>query len=174
MNDSDAVISRSIRSRRRTLSAAVVEQQYKSHPELRERHGERGREKCIEDTEFHLAHLSAAILASSPAIFADYIGWASSIMSASGVRPEDVRANLVSLQTVFEEQVPGDMAIVAGNLIDSAQERLVEPPRSPSHLPQDEAFASLAIEFLRLLLACERHAASCLIRPASPRPSPTS
>ena len=65
-----------IHSRRRALSEAVVERQYALRPELRDRYGERGRDKCVEDTEFHLAHLSGALLASSPALFADYIGWA--------------------------------------------------------------------------------------------------
>ena len=125
MNDADIAVSRSIHAGRRTFSAAVVERQYVLHPELRDRYGERGREKCIEDTEFHLAHLSAAILASSPALFADYIDWVSFVMSAAGIRPEDVRANLECLLDVCAEQLPDGMGIVAGLYVESALERLV-------------------------------------------------
>ena len=164
MNDADIAVSRSIHARRRTLSAAVVERQYALHPELRDRYGERGREKCIEDTEFHLAHLSAAILASSPALFADYIDWVSFVMSAAGIRPEDVRANLECLLDVFAEQLPEGMGVVAGHYVESALERLAEPTaESPSHLPQDGASTGIAKEYLRLLLACQRNAATSLI-----------
>jgi signal transduction histidine kinase len=164
MNDGDIAVSRSIHARRRSLSAAVVERQYALHPELRDRYGERGREKCIEDTEFHLAHLSAAILASSPALFVDYIDWVSVVMSAAGIRPEDVRANLECLLDVFAEQLPEGITVVAGHFVQSALERLAEPTaESPSHLPQDGASAGIAREYLWLLLACQRNAAASLI-----------
>jgi signal transduction histidine kinase len=167
MNDADVAVSRSIDARRRTLSAAVVERQYALHPELGDRYGERGREKCIEDTEFHLAHLSAAILATSPALFADYIDWVSFVMSAAGIRPEDVRANLRCLQDVLAEQLPEGMGVVAGHYVESALERLAGPTaESPSHLPQDGASAGIAKEYLRLLLACQRNAATNLIMEA--------
>jgi signal transduction histidine kinase len=163
MNEPDVAISRAIHSRRRALSAAVVERQYELYPELRDRYGERGREKCIEDTEFHLAHLSAAVLASSPTIFADYVGWVSSIMSAVGIRPEDLRANLACLRDVFGEQLPEGMAIVAANYVESALVGLAEPPESHELMAQDGAFAGIAKEYLQRLLDCQRHAASCLI-----------
>jgi signal transduction histidine kinase/ActR/RegA family two-component response regulator len=163
MNDLDVVLSQAIHSSRRTLSEAVVERQYARHPELRERYGERGRAKCVEDTQFHLAHLSAAILASSPAVFADYMDWVSSVMTAAGIHTEDVRANLDCLRDVLREQLPEDMAMVAGGYVQEALKRLVESPASPSHLPQDGAFAEVAKDYLRQLLACQRHAASCII-----------
>ena len=163
MNDADIAVSRSIHSRRRTLSAAVVERQYALHPELRDRYGERGREKCIEDTEFHLAHLSAAILASSPALFADYIDWVGFVMSAAGIWLEDVRANLACLLDVFADSSPRVWGSSLGD-VESALERLARAaPESPSLLPQDGASTGIAKEYLRLLLACERHAAGCLI-----------
>ena len=164
MNDADIAVSRSIQARRRTLSAAVVERQYALDRELRDRHGERGREKCIADTEFHIAHLSAAILASSPALFADYIDWVSFVMSAAGNRPEDVRANLECLLDVLAEQLSEGMEVVARSYVEPALERLAETTaESPSHLPQDGASTGIAKQYLRLLLACQRNAATRLI-----------
>src|ERR1700730_6864311 len=106
MDDFEVAASRAIHSRRRALSEAVVGRQYVLRPELQDRYGDRGREKCIEDTEFHLAHLSATLLASSPALFADYLGWAAAVMFAAGIRPEDVRENLACLRDILGEQLP--------------------------------------------------------------------
>ncbi len=164
MNDSDVAISRAILSRRRTLSVDIVERHYAMRPELRDRYGERGHEKCVEDIEFHLAHLSAAILASSPALFASYIGWAGTVMSAAGIDPVDMRESLVCLQDVVAEQLSEGMADVATNYVGAALERLVElQPEVPSDLLRNEEHAELAGEYFRLLLACQRHAAGHLI-----------
>src|SRR5438270_5191239 len=120
MNDLEAAASRSIHSGRRAISEAVVERQYALRPELRDRYGERGRDKCVEDTDFHLAHLSGALLASSPALFADYIGWASGVMAVANIRPDDVRENLGCLREVLGERLPEGMGAAAGGYVESA------------------------------------------------------
>src|SRR5436305_642440 len=117
MNDLEAAAGHAIRSRRRVLSEAVVERQYTLRPELRDRYGERGRDKCVEDTEYHIDHLSAALLASSPTLFADYVGWASGVMAVAEVRPDDVRENLTCLRDVLGERLPEGMAGVAAGYI---------------------------------------------------------
>src|SRR3954470_6349336 len=164
MNDLEGAAGRTIHSRRRAISEAVVERQYAASPGLRDRYGVRGREKCVEDTEFHLAHLSGALLASSPALFADYIGWASGVMTVAAVRPEDVRENLACLRDVLGAGLPAGVAGAAVSYVESALGRLVEPPAGvPSFLPKDGHLAEAAGDYLRLLLACERHAAGRLI-----------
>jgi signal transduction histidine kinase/CheY-like chemotaxis protein len=164
MNELDVAISRAIHSRRRALSEAVVERQYALRPELRDRYGEPGREKCVEDTEFHLAHLSAALLASSPSLFANYISWAGAVMAAANIRLEDVRENLACLRDILGEQLPEGMVSAAAGYVGSALERLTDPlPEAPSFLAEDGPLAGVAGEYLRLLLACQRHAAGRLI-----------
>ena len=164
MNSPETAASRAIHSGRRAISEAVVERQYALRPELRDRYGERGREKCVEDTQHHLAHLSGALLASSPALFDDYISWASGVMSVASVRAEDVRENLACLREVLGDRLPEGQADAAAGYVGSALGRLAEaPPEVPSFLPKDGALAGVAGEFLRLLLACDRHAAGRLI-----------
>src|SRR4051794_30182971 len=129
MNDTEAAASRSIHSGRRAISEAVVERQYALRPELRDRYGERGREKCVEDTQYRLAHLSGALLASSPALFADYISWASGVMTVASVRAEDVRENLACLRDILGDRLPGGQAVAAAGYVESALGRLAETPR---------------------------------------------
>jgi signal transduction histidine kinase len=164
MNDLDIATSRAIHSQRHELSSAVVERQYALRPELRDRYGERGREKCVHDTEFHLAHLSAAILASSPALFADYIGWVGSVMASAGVLMEDVRENIACLQEVFDKHLPKEMASVTAIYVESALEQLAEPAaEASSNLLFGESYSGIARKYLQLVLACRRHDAGALI-----------
>ena len=164
MNGLEVAASRAIHSSRRAISEAVVERQYALHPELRDRYGERGREKCVEDTQYHLAHLSGALLASSPALFADYIGWAAGVMTVAAVRTEDLRENLACLRDILGGRLPDGLASAAAGYVESALGRIGESPQEvPSFLPQGGTLAGIAGEYLRLLLACERHAAGRLI-----------
>ena len=164
MNDLEAAASRAILSSRRAISEAVVERQYALRTELRDRYGERGREKCVEDTQFHLAHLSGALLASSPGLFADYISWASGVMTVASVRSEDVRENLACLRDILGDRLPEGQADAAAEYVESALGRLAEAaPEATSFLPEDGALAVVAGEYLGLLLACDRHAAGRLI-----------
>src|SRR5918999_1394245 len=97
MPDLNREAGRAIEAQRRALAEAVVARQYELQPGLRERYGEGGRAKCVQDTEYHLAHLAAAVTYSSPALFSDYIAWAKTVMAAYGVGPEDMERNLVCL-----------------------------------------------------------------------------
>ena len=164
MNNLEADASRAIDASRRAISEAVVERQYALNPELRDRYGERGREKCVEDTQYHLAHLSGALLASSPALFEDYIGWASGVMSVASVRTEDLRDNLTCMRDILRDRLPDAIASAPVGYVESALSRLDETlAKVPSFLPKGGSLAALAEECLRLLLACERQAAGRLI-----------
>ena len=119
------------------------------------------------DTEAHLAHLAAALMAASPSLFDDYIGWATSTLSNVGVAADLVRENLVCLREVVWQDLPEDMAAVVASYIDSALERIAKPPpEAASFLPSQEPGGSLAAGYFRLLLACQRHAAGRLIHGA--------
>ena len=92
MPDLNREAGQTIEAQHRALAEAVVCRQYRLQPGLRERYGEGGRAKCVQDTEYHLAYLAAAVTFSSPALFCDYIAWAKAVLAAFGVGPEDVAA----------------------------------------------------------------------------------
>src|SRR3954466_13398359 len=97
-----------IDERRAALAESIVARQYSIRPDLERHHGPGGRARCVRDTEHYLANLSAAVAASSPALFSDYLDWARSVMSASGVRDEDVEVHLACLQEVLSAALPGE------------------------------------------------------------------
>src|SRR5437868_12602274 len=142
-----------IDSQRRALAEAVVARQYALQPGLRERYGEGGQAKCVQDTDYHLAYLAAAVTYSSPALFADYIGWAKAVLAAFGVGPEDVERNLACLRDVLREKLPGGAAEVIAPYVEAALRALPAAPTDlPSFLEGGDAHSGLARQFLQALL----------------------
>ena len=101
MTNDAATASHTIDAERRRLAEAVTERHYELSPELDARYGPVGREKCLEDAEFHLSYLAEALAASSPSLFADYVAWAKVMLAARGVPAEDLARNLALASRVF-------------------------------------------------------------------------
>ena len=161
--DPNRETGRLIEAQRRALAEAVVARQYALQPGLRERYGEGGRAKCVQDTEYHLSYLAMAVTYSSPALFSEYIAWAKVVLAAFGVGPEDVAQNLVCLRDVLAE-LPGAMASDVVVCVDAAIQVLPEAPTDlPSYLDGDDGLGELARQYLQALLRAERHEASRLV-----------
>ncbi len=164
MAEQDRKTGQYLQAQRRALAEAVVARQYELQPALRQRYGEGGRAKCVEDTEYHLAYLAAAVTYSSPALFADYIAWAKAVLAAYGVGPEDVQANLACLQEVLREKLPRDLSPTMVPYIEAALQRLPAAPTAlPSFLTGADALSQLARQYVQALLRMQRHEASRLI-----------
>src|SRR4051794_29091586 len=164
MPDLNREAGQMIEAQRRALAEAAVARQYRLQPGLRERYGEGGQARCVQDTEYHLAYLAAAVTYSSPALFCDYIAWAKAALGAFGVGPEDVGRNLVCLRDVLSEQLPGRTGEVVAPYLEAALRTLPAAPAAPpSFLEGEDALSRLAREYLQALLRCERHQASRLV-----------
>lgn len=153
-----------IEAQRRVLAEAVVARQYELQSGLRQRYGEAGQAKCVQDTEYHLSYLAAAVTFSSPALFSDYIAWAKVVLAAFGVGPEDVQQNLICLRDVLANQLPGGMDNAFAAYVEAALRALPETPTDPSSFLEGEhALGELARQYLQALLRGERHEASRLV-----------
>src|SRR5262245_12304032 len=106
MGGLDTLALQALEDRRQALAEEAVARQYERRPALRQRYGEVGRAKCVQDTAYHLAHLTGALAADSPALFDDYLLWARDLLAARGVGPEDVAENLACLRDVVAERLP--------------------------------------------------------------------
>ena len=164
MPDRNREAGQTIEAQRPALAEAVVSRQYELRPELREQYGAGGRSKCVQDTEYHLAYLAAAVKFSSPALFTDYIAWSKAVLAAHGVGPEDVECNLVCLRDVLAEQLSGGMGEVVIPYLQAALQMLPAAPIAlPSLLDGDDALSDLARQYLKALLGAERQEGSRLI-----------
>lgn len=157
-----------IDDRRTALAEAIVARQYSLRPDLEDHYGPEGRARCIRDTERHLANLSAAVAASSPALFSDYLDWARSVMAANRIRDEDIEGNLACLQEVLSTALPDDHGAVSRQFLEDAIRRSRGAAWSTSsRLADDAPLAALAGDYLRVLLDYDRRAATHLILDAA-------
>src|SRR4051794_12482915 len=105
MTDLHTTTSRVIDAQRLTLAQAVVARQYQRRPELTHRYGEHGQNRCVQDGDYHLAHLSVAVAAATPALFGNYLAWAKVVLVARDVGPEDVAESLDCLAEVLRAEL---------------------------------------------------------------------
>ncbi|MEP7293170.1 MAG: cobalamin-dependent protein [Chloroflexota bacterium] len=113
MNQDNYLVADQLHREIKPLARSVVSQQYEQHPKLWERYGSSGYEKCVQDTESHLAYLFEALTSSSIPLFTDYIRWASVLFNALKVPPQDLAANLEATRTVLSERmIPSDVPLV--------------------------------------------------------------
>jgi hypothetical protein len=73
-----------------TLARAVTARLYAENPALLEKHGERGREKCLQDMRYNIEHLIPAVDLENESMFADYVRWLDNMLGSRGVSSRDV------------------------------------------------------------------------------------
>lgn len=157
-------IGQFIDAERRSLAIAIVDRQYERQPHLRERYGEAGRGKCVQDTEYHLSYLAAALTYWSPTLFAEYLRWAKGVMVAYGVDIADVEMNLECMREVLRERIAAEGLQRLETCLDLATESLrADDSPVDSFLTPDRPLAALASEYLRALLAADRNRAITLV-----------
>src|SRR5581483_6554760 len=102
-----------------SLSAAVTNAIFSRHPELESKYGKAGREKCHQDTVYHLHYLAEAISSNSEAMFNDYAGWAKIMLFARGIASDDLLWNLRVIGEVLKSKAPPKLRRTFARFIDS-------------------------------------------------------
>lgn len=68
-----------------SIARAVTVKLYDECPELIERHGERGRQKTLQDMHYNVEHLIPAVDLQEPGMFVKYVEWLNDMLSSRGV-----------------------------------------------------------------------------------------
>ena len=164
MNALNQQVSEALDTRRAALAAQMVAREFVRHPELEQRYGKAGREKCLEDAGYHLAYLAQAIAADCAALFGDYVGWAKVMLAKRGVPAKDLAGLLETMKESLQQELPPDFSRLACDFLDRALQQLPQLPDDvPCFLAEGTPLAPLARQYLQALLRGERHIASKLI-----------
>src|SRR5215210_7192009 len=159
-DDFNKTVAQAIDEERSRLSEAIVARQYELMPGLAEKYGSRGREKCLQDAEFHLSYLAESIAASAPPLFSDYVAWAKIMLAGRGISASDLAVNLECIRRALDETLPRQMSALASGYVEAGLRQL---PQLPSDLPtfirDGDPLTDLARQYLDALLRGERHAA---------------
>lgn len=146
------------------IAEAITSKQYELYPQLTEKYGEYGRNKCLKDAEYHLSYLSDAISNSSPELFSDYINWATSMLSVRNIPVDDLINNLNIFKEILSEFLEPEMYLYPKKYIENVLTNLNFLPNEPiSFIDDSEPYGDLAKNYLDYLLNGERHKANKII-----------
>lgn len=164
MNPFNQQVSEALNTRRAELTEQMVAREFLRHPELEARYGKVGREKCLQDSGYHLSYLAQAIAADSPALFENYIGWAKVMLGKRGVPEKDLEGLLESMKASLETELSPDLGRVACGYLDAVIGELPHMPGDiPTFIVDGTPHAPLAGQYLRALLVGKRDVANRLI-----------
>ncbi len=173
MNALNQQLSEALNRQSSALAAEMVAREFVRHPELAQRYGEAGREKCLQDAVYHLAYLAQAIAADSLELFVNYIGWAKVMLAKRGVPAADLAGLLETMKETLGQELAPEFSRLACDYLDDGLRQL---PRLPDELPsciaEGTPLAPLAGEYLQALLRGDRNVASKLITDAVEQGTP--
>lgn len=143
----------SLAARRPELATRVAERHLQENPQFVERFGAVGRQRCLEDADFHLQYLGHALRFATPSLFTAYVQWARQLLEKRNIPWRDLQRNLEILREEVEDDAARDYidaALQSGAAdVDSY---LTGTPREP-----------LARTYLTALLRADRRSAAEVI-----------
>ena len=164
MNALNQQVSEALNARRSVLAAQMVAREFIRHPELEQRYGNAGREKCLEDAGYHLAYLAQAISADSAGLFCNYVGWAKVMLAKRGVPAMDLAGLLETMKESLQQELPPELSPLACDFLDNGLRQLPQLSDDvPCFIAEGTPLAPLARQYLQALLRGERHIASKLM-----------
>lgn len=116
--------ARGLLAGREALAREITEALYAEMPALLEKHGESGREKCLQDMRYNLEHLAPAVELEEPALFAGYARWLNDLLLARGVDTAEVVRSLALTERVVRERMPPEEADAVARSLRAGLEAL--------------------------------------------------
>ncbi|MBA9077807.1 methanogenic corrinoid protein MtbC1 [Rufibacter quisquiliarum] len=143
------------------LAQETTQKFFHLHPELEEKYGAMGREKCRQDAQYHLSYLIEAVGAGSMTLFSDYVLWTQEVLETRKVPVKDLHEHLIILKDVIALHLPIDQYVRVANHLNNALQLLEE--KNGLEPQPEEPLEPLAQTYLELLLAGKRKEANDMI-----------
>ncbi len=164
MTDSELSLVTNLKEARHELAQLITELHFKHHPELEQKYGERGRQKCYEDAVYHISYLEQALRVNSNDLFSSYLDWARTMLKERGIPEKDLLQNLSFMKEAIQKKLTDEDSQKLVEFIDIGLEFLQgNPQRSQTFLKSGEPLAAEARIYLDLLLSGNRKKAADLI-----------
>lgn len=94
------------------IARAVTETLYRERPYLLDKHGERGREKTLQDMRYNIEHLMPAVELGDAPMFARYIEWLDEMLRSRSVETKEVVRCLELLRDECDRRFPAERAAI--------------------------------------------------------------
>ncbi len=140
------------------LAERITLLHFANKPELDQRYGKQGRQRCHEDAVFHLQYLAEALRFERPDLYVNYILWVESMLGSRHIPKEDLQDNLIYLQASTKELLTADQQALVEVYIGKA--RSAENIIPGSFLSEDGPLWEDAARYMDLLLHGNRQQAA--------------
>ena len=159
--------SRILKERRGKLAQSVTGLYFAIRPQLElQRPG--ARQKCTEDTCFHIDHLCEALTFARESLFTDYAVWVAALLKPLRIPGEALAFHLELLRDALAVELDGAGGELAARYLEAALARIRVPePEAQGFLEGSEALDILARDYLEALLQGKRDVASRLVTAAA-------
>jgi methanogenic corrinoid protein MtbC1 len=144
------------------VAAEVTDQFLDCHPDWRTRFGSRAVTHGVQDAQYHIAFLAAAIEAGNVAPFAAYARWTAGVLAARDMASSFLAENLAQVRDAVAARLGPDHAAVLAPYFTEALAALDAEPPLPAGVPLDLT----ATMFLQAILSGQRAAAVEVAREA--------
>ncbi len=154
----------SISVNKEALAERMTELHFERHPEIIERYGAEGKEKCFEDAIYHLEYLQEAVKVESKTLFNNYLDWAKIMLKERDIPENDLVDNMVFLKQAVDEILAEDEAVLLHGYIDEGLVLLRNAAENhQTFLNDGDPLVEEARQYLDFLLAGNRKKAVELI-----------
>ena len=163
MTDPDAYrLAETLRGIAPAVAAEVTEQFLDRHPDWRTRFGSRAVTHGVQDAQYHIAFLAAAIEAEDVAPFVAYARWTARVLAARGMASVFLADNFAQVRDAVAARLGPDRAAVLAPYFTEALAALDAEPPLPAGVP----LTVTATMFLQAILSGQRVAAVQVAREA--------
>ena len=111
------------------VAVEVTDQFLDRHPDWRERYGSRAVTHGVQDANYHLSFLAAAVESGDPDAFAAYAQWTARVLAARGMASQFLVENLEQIRDAIATRAP-DRAPALAPYFSAALDALREPPEA--------------------------------------------
>jgi MerR family transcriptional regulator, light-induced transcriptional regulator len=115
-----SVVADEILARKEEFARDITAALYSRVPDLSDRHGERGRSKCLQDMRYNLEHLAPAVALDDDSLFVGYAIWLQDMLAARGVGGDEVRLALELTAATLVNRLPAARSMLATSPVYAA------------------------------------------------------
>ena len=101
------------------IARSVTVKLYDECPELIERHGERGRQKTLQDMHYNIEHLIPAVDLEDEEMFVKYVRWLDSVLTSRGVLTKYTKRCLELVNDEVRDRFEPNEAAAVTTIVDA-------------------------------------------------------
>lgn len=164
MDTTNQALGSGIEAQKDTLANLIVDEQWARNPQFKDRYGEVGHAKCVQDVKYNLAYLSQAIASNSPPLFATYIDWVKTLFQALKIPTRELSESLEITGGILKQRFPNDETVpIIEHFIEIGLKQFTEVLEPVTSFLDGSQLSGLAHQYLKTLRHGDRSSASHLI-----------